>query len=127
MNDKSYKSHKKPIAIEAYKRSMGVVTTACQKANIDRSTWYDWLDKDKEFADAIKDIEKLQIGVARDRLMEAIFKGDLTTVRWFLERRDPDFRAKAELNINKEETEQALKDLKEYLNAHKPDIIQDKQ
>ena len=49
---------KKETILKALESSLGVVTTACKKTNIPRSTFYKWLKEDEDFAEKVKDIEK---------------------------------------------------------------------
>ena len=48
--------HKKAV-LEALEKSLGVVTTACRVVGIGRTTFYEWMQKDPEFAKSVKDIE----------------------------------------------------------------------
>ena len=55
--------HKKAI-IEALEQSLGIVTTACKKVGVGRTTFYGWLKDDEEFAKQVKDIENVALDFA---------------------------------------------------------------
>ena len=40
---------KKESILKALEQSLGIVTVACKKANIPRSTFYKWLNEDEDF------------------------------------------------------------------------------
>lgn len=75
--------HKKAI-LEALEQSLGVVTTACKKVGISRRTFYDWMQKDKEFAKDVKDIEDIALDFAESKLHQQIQKGDTTATIFYL-------------------------------------------
>lgn len=52
---------KKLIVYDAMIKSLGNVTQSCKKAGIDRTTYYYWLDTDKEFKKAMKDLGEYQL------------------------------------------------------------------
>ena len=51
--------HKKKAILEALEKSLGVVTTACKNVGIGRTTYYQWLKDDEEFATQVKDIDEV--------------------------------------------------------------------
>ena len=55
------KQHTKKAILEALEKSLGVVTTACKKVSINRSTFYKYLKEDQEFAKQVKDIENIAL------------------------------------------------------------------
>ncbi len=115
----------KALFLKHYEESLGIITIACQKANISRQTYYDWLKKDDLFAKKISEVEVVQVGMVKDMLLQAIASKDLPSIRFYLERKSPEFKAKAELDVyNREEIDKTLAEIKEFLHAHKPKIIQ---
>jgi hypothetical protein len=75
--------HKKAI-IEALEQSLGVVTTACKKVNVSRTQYYIWLKEDKEFADAVNDIDNIALDFAESQLHKQIKEGNTTATIFFL-------------------------------------------
>jgi hypothetical protein len=45
--------------LELLEKSLGVVTTACNKANISRTQFYKWYNEDAEFAAKVKEIDDI--------------------------------------------------------------------
>lgn len=82
-------SAKKTIAnkirvLECLEKSLGIVTTACKKANITRPTFYDYCNKDKEFSKAVDEIQNITLDFAEGKLLENIQKGSDTAVIFYL-------------------------------------------
>jgi hypothetical protein len=88
------------------------ITEACQYAEIDRSTYYDWLAKDDRFSYKMSEAQSTVGKRAKIIVSQAINAGDVGTARWYLNARDPDFKAKAELGPPEGQatTEQKLKE-----------------
>ena len=75
---------KKKQVLEALERSLGVVTTAVKAAGISRSTFYNWLEKDADFAREVKDIEEQAIDFSESKLFQLIAEKDKTAVIFHL-------------------------------------------
>ena len=54
------------------KNSMGIVSTACEKADIARKTHYDWYNNDSDYAAQVDAIQESCIDFAESKLMELI-------------------------------------------------------
>ena len=52
---------KKETLLKALEKSLGVVTIACKKADIPRSTYYKWLKDDEEFRQQVQEIENVAL------------------------------------------------------------------
>ena len=75
--------HKKAI-LEALESSLGVVTSACKKVGVGRTTFYGWLKDDEAFADKVKDIENVALDFAESQLHQQIKTGNSTATIFFL-------------------------------------------
>ena len=75
--------HKKAI-LEALEQSLGVVTSACKKVGIGRTTFYDWMRSDEEFAKQVKDIEDIAIDFAESQLHQQIKGGNTSATIFYL-------------------------------------------
>lgn len=75
--------HKKAI-LEALEQSLGVVTSACKKVGVGRTTFYGWLADDKEFAKAVKDIENVALDFAESQLHKQIKDGNASSTIFYL-------------------------------------------
>lgn len=71
--DKANKTNnKKEIMLKCLQQSMGIVSTACQKADINRTTHYDWYNNDQDYAAQVDAIQESCIDFAESKLMELI-------------------------------------------------------
>ena len=62
--------HKKAL-LEALESSLGVVTSACKKVGIGRTTFYNYVNADEEFAKAVQDIENVALDFCRKPIASA--------------------------------------------------------
>jgi len=76
--EKSNKSNTlKKQLLESLELALGVVTTACKNAKIDRSTFYDWTNPeskryDKDFTDKVEDIKNVALDFVESQLFQKI-------------------------------------------------------
>ena len=63
---------KKESLLKSLEQSLGVVTVACKKADIPRSTYYKWLKEDSDFAREVTDIENVALDFAESQLHKQI-------------------------------------------------------
>lgn len=75
---------RKQSVIEALKKSLGIVTTACINAGIDRSTFYDWVKNDFEFAKAVDDIEDVTLDFVEGKLLQNVKENDTQSILFYL-------------------------------------------
>ena len=76
--------HKKKAILEALEKSLGVVTTACKTVGIGRTTYYQWLKDDEEFATQVKDIDEVALDFAESKLHKQIADGNVTATIFYL-------------------------------------------
>ena len=79
----SKKANKNKLLL-AMANSSGVVTKACELADLSRWTFYSYYNEDKEFKKEVDDIRESAIDVAETKLHEAINEGNLTAVIFYL-------------------------------------------
>jgi hypothetical protein len=75
--------HKKAI-IEALEKSLGVVTTACKIVGVGRTTFYEWLKDDEEFAKQVDDIQNIALDYAESQLHKQIGDGSTAATIFYL-------------------------------------------
>jgi predicted transcriptional regulator len=75
---------KKESMLKALEQSLGVVTVACKKANIPRSTFYKWVNEDIEFAKQVKDIENIALDFAESQLHKQISENSTSATIFYL-------------------------------------------
>jgi hypothetical protein len=75
---------KKRQFLEVFEAKAGNISKACKAINIDRGTYYNWMEKDKKFASAVDDINESLIDWAEDALKKNIQNGKETSLIFFL-------------------------------------------
>ncbi len=76
--------HIKKALITSLEKSLGVVTTACKQVGIGRTTFYQYLKDDKEFAKAVKEIENIALDFAESQLHKQIQDGNTPATIFYL-------------------------------------------
>ena len=74
----------KKAMVEAMKKSLGIISTACAEVGINRSTHYDWLKTDEEYKQEIEHIAESVIDFAESKLHTLIDKGDVASTIFYL-------------------------------------------
>jgi len=75
---------KKKAIIAALEQTLGVVTTACTKADIPRSTFYKWYNEDLSFKKDVDDIQNITLDFAESQLFKQIKDNNTTATIFFL-------------------------------------------
>ena len=70
--------------LKALEQSLGVVTVACKKADIPRSTYYKWLKEDEMFSMAVQEIENIALDFAESQLHKQIGDGNTSATIFYL-------------------------------------------
>ena len=69
----SKKEHiKKKMLIESLENSLGIVSTACSKANISRSSFYKWYKEDEDFRKKVDEIDRVKLDFVQSQLFKNI-------------------------------------------------------
>ena len=76
--------HQKSAIIKALKKSLGVVSSACEDVGVGRTTFYQWLKDDPEFKEEVDNISELAIDFVESKLYERISQGDTTAAIFYL-------------------------------------------
>lgn len=79
--------HIKKALIDALEKSLGVVTTACKQVGIGRTTFYNYYNEDKEFADKVDEIENVALDFAESQLHKQIQDGSTAATIFLLKTR----------------------------------------
>ena len=66
----------KKTFLEALQRSLGIVSTACEKTGTGRTTHYRWLKEDPEYKAAVDQIAESVIDFAESHLYKLIKEGN---------------------------------------------------
>ena len=75
--------HKKAM-IEALEQSLGIVTSACKKVGIGRTTHYEWLKTDEEYKKNVESIEDVALDFAESQLHLQIQEGSTASTIFYL-------------------------------------------
>lgn len=75
---------KKESLLKSLEQSLGVVTVACKKADIPRSTYYKWLKEDEAFAAEVSDIENVALDFAESQLHKQISENNTSATIFYL-------------------------------------------
>lgn len=72
MDMQSTKSTKKELFLKSYAETLGHISNACKCVKINRQTYYNWMENDKDFKQAINDIDDSFIDLAESALRSNI-------------------------------------------------------
>ena len=72
------------------------ITEACSYANIGRVSYYEWLKKDKEFANKMEDAKEYMFIEARKTIVKAVREWDWKLALDVMRRRDARYKDKSE-------------------------------
>lgn len=88
------------------------IVEACQYSGIHPDTYYEWLKTYPEFTDKMEMAKAMPNRKAKEILVGAMNAGDTGAAKYWLDRRDPDFKQKGELDLNHglQETQEKLRE-----------------
>lgn len=88
------------------------IVEACQYAGIHPDTYYEWLKNQDGFSDKMDLAKAMPNRKAKEILVGAMNSGDTNAAKYWLDRRDPDFKQKGELDVNHglQETQEKLRE-----------------
>jgi hypothetical protein len=75
---------KKDLMLDALRKSLGIVTTACLNVGIDRGTHYNWLKDDPEYKAKVEALDDVVLDFAESQLHKSINNGSDTATIFFL-------------------------------------------
>ena len=70
--------------VESLEKSLGVVTTACKQTGVNRSTFYEWYNKDEVFRKEVDSIGDIALDFAESQLHKQIQGGNPTSTIFYL-------------------------------------------
>ena len=71
---------RKQLLLSTLKKSSGIVSFACEQANVSRQSYYDWIAKDPKFKQACDDIREVADDHIEHALMKKIRDGDTAAI-----------------------------------------------
>lgn len=73
--------------LQALRKSLGIVSTACRMTGISVNTYKEWLSNDEWFRSRVDDVDALVLDFAETKLHELIAKGNVASTIFFLKTR----------------------------------------
>ena len=70
--------------LAALKKSLGVVSAACQMCNIERSTFYNYMERDPEFKKQVEDLENYCTDYVETQFFKNIQNGNTAEILFYL-------------------------------------------
>lgn len=102
--------NEKKAILSALEESCGIISTACKSISMPRSTFYNWMNADPEFKDAVEELQEYTLDVVESELHKQIKKGDTTAIifylktkgkkRGYIERQEVDLRTPEGVTVN---------------------------
>lgn len=78
------KQHIKELLIKALENNLGIVTLACKEVGINRTTFYQYVKDDLEFAKDVKEIESHALDFAESQLFKQMKDGSTSATIFYL-------------------------------------------
>tara|TARA_R110000803_G_C11915807_1_gene313783 strand:- start:634 stop:993 length:360 start_codon:yes stop_codon:yes gene_type:complete len=75
---------KKKAVLQSLEKTLGVVTTACLQSGVGRTTFYEWLKDDLDFAEKVSDIQNIALDYAESQLHKQIGGGSTAATIFYL-------------------------------------------
>lgn len=108
----------KAAMVKSLRKSLGVVTPACEAVGIARSTHYEWMIEDPEYKKEVESMSEIALDFVESKLHQSISKGSDTAAifylktkgknRGFIERVETEHLGK--LSISNDDERQKLKE-----------------
>jgi hypothetical protein len=90
---------KKKLFIEVFEKMLCMISISCEKAGIDRQTYYLWLKNDPEFHKTINEIKSRENEAVENRLKKLIMQEKQGSIHFYLEKRHPDYKPKSSMEL----------------------------
>jgi len=106
----SKKEHiKKKMLIESLENSLGIISTACSKANISRSSFYKWYKEDEEFRKKVDEIDNVKLDFVESQLFKNIQNLKEKSIIFYLQHKGHKRGYIQKQNINLTSNEEEIK------------------
>ena len=76
--------HTKKAMLDALEKTLGIVTTACKKVGIGRTTYYDWYNTDPKFKAKVDDLKNVALDFAESQLHKQIQDNSTSATIFYL-------------------------------------------
>jgi len=70
--------------LAALKKSLGIVTAACEETGISRRTFYEYLKHDEEFKQKVEDVQDIVLDITESKLYQNVAEGKEASIFFHL-------------------------------------------
>ena len=107
----SKKEHnlKKDALLQALENSLGIVSTACNRTGISRSSFYKWYKEDEEFRKKVDEIDNLKLDFVESKLFKNIENEKEKSIIFYLQHKGHKRGYIQRQNINLTSNEEDIK------------------
>ena len=107
----SKKEHnlKKDALLQALENSLGIVSTACNRSGISRSSFYKWYKEDEEFRKKVDEIDNVKLDYVETKLFKNIENEKEKSIIFYLQHKGHKRGYVQKQNINLTSNEEDIK------------------
>jgi len=106
---KKERTLKKETLLQALESSLGIVSTACNRTGISRSSFYKWYKEDEEFRKKVDEIDNLKLDFVESKLFKNIENEKEKSIIFYLQHKGHKRGYIQRQNINLTSNEEDIK------------------
>ena len=106
---KKERNLKKETLLEALENGLGIVSTACNRTGISRSSFYKWYKEDEEFRKKVDDIDNVKLDYVETKLFKNIENEKEKSIIFYLQHKGHKRGYVQRQNINLTSNEEDIK------------------
>ena len=106
---KKERTLKKDTLLQALENSLGIVSTACNRTGISRSSYYKWYKEDEEFRQKVDDIDNVKLDFVESKLFKNIENEKEKSIIFYLQHKGHKRGYIQRQNINLTSNEEDIK------------------
>ena len=106
---KKERNLKKETLLQALENSLGIVSTACNRTGISRSSFYKWYKEDEEFRKKVDEIDNLKLDFVESKLFKNIENEKEKSIIFYLQHKGHKRGYIQRQNINLTSNEEDIK------------------
>ena len=106
---KKERTLKKATVLQALESSLGIVSTACNRTGISRSSFYKWYKEDEEFRQKVDEIDNVKLDYVETKLFKNIENEKEKSIIFYLQHKGHKRGYVQRQNINLTSNEEDIK------------------
>ena len=106
---KKERTLKKDTLLQALESSLGIVSTACNRSGISRSSFYKWYKEDEEFRKKVDEIDNVKLDYVESKLFKNIENEKEKSIIFYLQHKGHKRGYVQRQNINLTSNEEDIK------------------